>query len=335
MDWIRENKPLAVIFGIIIAGTLGLGYLLFGAWSQYSETKDNYLAMGSQVAALKGSPLSPTLKNVEEKKKLVDEYAANVNSLGGALLILQPPVEPIKDIEFQAKLKAKIAEARKMAGEVQMSLPPDFAYGFEEYTSGLPKSPEAAAELSRYLDAMDSIVKLFMSCRVESVDLLERSKLAVEQSPSVPAQQGAGQQGIGGAIYEKRQVSAIVTLDQGALQLLISKLANPSDMKFFTSLRLLRIENQRLDGPLRADVRLPEPAPPQAGGNVQGGDPAQATGEGGAKPVASDEIRPPDPAPVDSIPVIGEEKLKARLEIDLVKFLDAAKGIASRQPAGR
>lgn len=327
MDWIRENKPLAVIFGVIIAGSLALGYLLFDAWSSYTETKDAYLNMGSQVAGLKGSRLAPTEENVKAKQAMVDEYAANVNRLGGALLILQPPVQPIKDIEFQAKLKSKIAEARKAAALSKMALPSEFAFGFDDYTTGLPKSAAAAAELSNYLDAMDELVKLFMQCSVQSVDLLERSKLAVEQDQAPTSSQGnnrgrtQAQQQVVSSILEKRQISVILTLDQGPLQLLISRLANPSDMPFFTSLRLLRIENESQDGPLRADVRLPEVV------TTSGGD--------AAPPAASDEIKPPPPAPVDSVPVIGKERLKVRMEIDLVKFLDAAKGVAAQPPIGR
>lgn len=324
MDWIRENKPLAAILGIIIAGSLALGYLLFDAWSNYTETKDGYLNLGSQVAGLKGARLAPSEENVKAKQALVDEYAALVNRLGGALLILQPPVQPIKDIEFQAKLKTKIAEARKAASLSKMQLPSEFAFGFDDYTSGLPKSAAAAAELSNFLDAMDELVKLFMQCGVQSLDLLERSKLAVEQGASAPATQGNSGSGMQGqqqasAILEKRQISVILTLDQGPLQLLISRLANPSDMAFFTSLRLLRIENERQDGPLRSDVKLPDTPSPSP--------------EGGTPPAASDEIKPPPPAAVDSVPVIGKELLKIRMEIDLIKFLDAAKGVVAQSPA--
>ncbi|MFN0074866.1 MAG: Amuc_1100 family pilus-like protein [Prosthecobacter sp.] len=330
MDWIRENKPLAAILGVILAGSLALGYLLFDAWSSYTETKDGYLNLGSQVAGLKGSRLAPTEDNVKAKQALVDEYAALVNRLGGALLILQPPVQPIKDIEFQALLKTKIAEARKTAAASKMQLPPEFAFGFDEYTAGLPKSAAAAAELAVFLDAMDELVKLFMQCGVQSVDLLERSKLAVEQAQTTTSPPGSNatgmqvQQQSASAILEKRQISVILTLDQGPLQLLISRLANPSDMKFFTSLRQLRIENERQDGPLRSDVKLPAaPTPPDPSGGTT---PA---------PAATDEIKAPPPAPVDSVPVIGKEFLKVRMEIDLIKFLDAAKGVAAQSPAAR
>lgn len=316
MDWIRDNKPLAVILGIILAGSLALGYLLFDAWSVYTETRDGYLSMGSQVAGLKGARLAPTEDNVKAKQALVDEYAAKVNLLGGTLLILQPPVQPTKDIEFQAKLKTKIADARKAATN-HMVLPPEFAFGFDDYTAGLPKSAAAAAELSSYLDAMDELVKLFQACGVQSVDVLDRSKLAIEQDQ--PA--GAQAQKPAAGILEKRQISAILTLDQGALQLLVGRLANPSDMKFFTSLRLLRIENERQDGPLRSEVKLPPLDTPGGGGAT----PAPAATPG--------EIRPPPPAPVDAIAVIGNERLKVRMDIDLVKFSEAAKGVVVAAPA--
>jgi hypothetical protein len=100
MDWIRENKPLAAILGVIIAGCLVLGYFLYAAWSGYEETKEGYLGLGNQLAALKGARLAPTQANLEAKKKVVEEYATEVNKLGTALLILQPKVEPTKDIEL-------------------------------------------------------------------------------------------------------------------------------------------------------------------------------------------------------------------------------------------
>jgi len=333
MDWIRENKPLAAILGVIIAGSLALGYLLFDAWSSYTETKDGYLNLGSQLAGLKGSRLTPSEDNVKAKQALVDEYATLVNRLGGALVILQPPVQPIKDIEFQAKLKTKIAEARKAAALSKMQLPAEFAFGFDEYTSGLPKSAVAAAELSSFLDALDELMKLLMQCGVQSLDLLERSKLSVEQDQTATSAQGnmgSGrqvQQQTSIGILEKRQISMILTLDQGPLQLLISRLANPSDMTFFTSLRLLRIENERQDGPLRSDVRLPAAAPSDGSGASGTTSPATAA--------ATDEIKPPPPAPVDSVPVIGKEVLKVRMEIDLIKFLDSAKGAVAQSPATR
>jgi hypothetical protein len=125
------------------------------------------------------------------------------------------------------------------------------------------------------------------------------------------------------SIYESRRVSIILTLDQGPLQLLVSRLANPSDMPFFTSLKVLRIENEMQEGPIRSDISVPQAEVPTAEGAAV--TPAAST--------PSNEIKAPPPAPVDSIPVIGRERLKVRMEIDLLKFLDAARGVAAQQSA--
>lgn len=325
MDWIRENKPLAAILGVTVVGSLALGYLLFDAWSVYAETKDGYLAMGNQVAGLKGAPLAPTEANLKAKQAVVNEYAALVNTLGKTVLILQPPVVPVNDIEFQEKLKAKISEIRKSV-QAKMQLPAEFAFGFDDYTHTLPRSAAAATELFSYLEAMDKLMKLFLDCGVKSVDVLERSKLPVEAAApaAAPGNTNAGMQAqASGNILEKRQISVVLTLDQGPLQLLISRLTSPSDMPYFTSLRLLRIENQLQDGPLRSDVRLPTPEAANPNGAVK------------TEEAPTDEIKPPAPAFVDAIPVFGNELLKVRLEIDLVKFLDAAAGVAVQAPTGR
>lgn len=330
MDWIRENKSLAVILGIIIAATLALGYLLFDSWTRYAESKESFLALGNEVAGMKGATLAPTAENVQKKRQLVEDFAANVNKLGTTLLILQPRIEPIKNIEFQSKLKTKVADVRTAATSARMTLPADFAFGFEEYTSNLP-SDAASPELSAYLDAVDALVKLFMNSGVEGLETLERSKLPVEDGSgrSVTAQLQPGSN-----ILEKRKITAVLTLDQAALQLVVSRMANPSEMPHFTSLRLLRIENQRQEGPLRDAGSVASAASP-------GIPPAPAVepapGAPGAKSsAASDEIVPPPPAPRDAVPIIGEEKLKAYLEIDLVKFLDGARGVAAQAaPAPR
>lgn len=335
MDWIRENKSLAVILGVIIAVSAALGYLLFDAWSSYTATKENYLQVTGQVASLKSAALAPTQANLDAKKALVAEFATTVNKLGTTLLILQPEVKPIKDIDFQAKLKTKVADVRKAATTFRMGLPAEFAFGFDDYTNSLPKSEAAATELSGYLDAVDDLVKLFMNSGVQVLDSLERSKLPVETAGTPQPQQrnaragaAAQAQPAAGGVLEKNQVSVVLTLDQGALQLVTSRLTNPSEMPHFTSLRVVRIENQSQEGPPR--VASPPPqvleAPPSASPA-----PAAAPGAAGAAAApVSEDLPPPPPAPADSVPLIGQERLKVRMEIDLVKFLDSARGVAAQ-----
>lgn len=346
MDWIRENKTLAGILGVIIAGVLGLGYMLYNAWDAYVVKKDEYLALGARVASIKGMALAPTPENLQQKQAAVDEYGAKVNQLSTALLFLQPTPAPITDADFQKKLRERIKKINEMADALKVRLPPDFGFGFGEYLEVFPKSDAIATELSGYLDGVEAIVKLALASKVVSIDLLDRTKLPAENE-GAPAS-AAGKKGAAkaapkaavaasSAISEKNTVSILATLDQAALQTFMSRLANPADMKseadqaksYFTSIRLLRVENEARTGPPRSSEQIapvqPEapPAPP-----APPSDPDKKT-----EPTGPVLIQPPAPAQPDSRPVIGQEKLKVQLEIDLVKFLSpqtAATGAAAR-----
>jgi hypothetical protein len=345
MDWIRENKVLSAILGVIVVGVAGLGYLLFDSWSSYTAARDEYMALGGQISQIKSLSLAPTAENLKAKQALVDEYSANVTKLGGALLYLQPPAAPLKQAEFQAKLKERVLEIKKQAAEAKIAIPAEFSFGFGEYLNSLPNSDATATELSGYLDGVEAVVKLMLACKVKSIDLLERKPLAMEKdaAKSTSNQPNKGSISAGrpstpavAQIAEKRQVSAVVTLDQAALQSLMSKLANPADMKIspeadqshFASLRVLRVENQSKEGPIRrksviasgGDTDLkPVVAPKTSAGTDKNAQAGPAV------------LAPPPAAPADSVPVIGQELLKAQLELDLVKFLDAAKGGAPQQ----
>ena len=323
MDWIRENKMLAGILGVIVAGTLGLGYVLYNSWTSYSEKEQQYLGLGNQIAQLKSLPLSPSEENLAAKKKLVEEYSKNVNQLGVALRLLQDAVAPksITDTQFQAKLKERIIDIKKMATALKVQIPTEFAFGFDPYIGVLPPN-EAATELSGYLDSIEAIVKLAMVSKVASIDMLERSQIAEESGGSGDAAsrskskakgkgtaKGAATSASPASIAEKRQISLVVTLDQGALQTLMSRLANPGDMPHFASVRVFRDENQMQEGPIKTGVVIPS---------------AEAAPEG--KEEVGAEIKPPRPDPVDSVPVMGQEMLKAQLDIDLVKFLPIPTG---------
>jgi hypothetical protein len=265
------------------------------------------------------------------------------------LVYLQPVPPPLKQAEFQSKLKERVLEAKSMASSLKVGLPAEFSLGFNEYLGSLPNSDTTATELSGYLDGIEAITKLVMNCRVKSIDLLERTPLPIEKDVSKqPAVNTAKKKSGPGvrqsaapvplAISEKRQVSMVVTLDQGALQSLMSQLANPVDMKvkpdmdqsYFASLRLIRVENQSKEGPIRRSgtVVSANPIEPDATNK-----PTVTNKDGKDAPSGPVILAAPPPAPADSVPVIGQELLKVQMEIDLVKFLDAAKGAVVLQGA--
>ncbi|MES2594154.1 MAG: Amuc_1100 family pilus-like protein [Verrucomicrobiota bacterium] len=319
MSWIQENKVPAAILGLTGAGVVGLGVVLFNAWSAASTSQEEFDRVNTSLANLKSANLAPTPENLAQKQALVQDYEKAVGQLSLVLYKLQPDDKPTTNAEFQAKLKTKVADIKK---EGSGRLPAEFNLGFDQYTSELPKNDQVAAELSTYLDSVDTIVRLALKSGIRSLDVLDRSLLASEKGESTKPQPAAskskakGQPGRPAApapvsITERRQVRLTIRTDQSGLQALLSGLTSPSDMPFFTVARLVRIENEVQVGPMRTNLTA-----------------APAEGEGAA-PQPVDPNAPAKPATLgvqaaspDSKVVLGRETLRAYIEIDLVKFLN-------------
>jgi hypothetical protein len=345
MDWMRTNKSLAAILGVAIAGALGLGTYLVMTYLAYGESLEKLQSLSGKIANMEKAKLYPNEANVEAKEEKVSAYEEEVGRLGTVLLNLQKDVtsKPITDTDFQGKLKQRIAEIRDKAAESKVGLPKEFAFAFDTYTRSLP--PQAATQdLNDYLDGVDAIVSAALSSGVKSIDLLQRSDIAVEKGaasakrkprkpppppvvkkgPKKKPKKGAKPEVVAKApveitqVVEKRTVTLDITTDQAPLQTLLNTLASATLMKHFTVLRILRVENEKLEGPL-TNTRtkgLNEPVTPSvepAAGPVEGAAPAAPKAE---------VIEATKAAPPDAQKVLGGEMLKAHLEIDLMRFLE-------------
>ena len=120
-------------------------------------------------------------------------------------------------------------------------------------------------------------------------------------------------------MVERRQLNLTITTDQKPLQALMNALASPSKMPYFTVVRNIRVENEKQEGPSRnapidlgkeTDVTKPEP------------EHKTENAENAAPKV--EVITAPKAAKPDAVAVIGGEKLKVYLEIDLISFVTPA-----------
>lgn len=332
MSWIQDNKVPAAILGITGAGVVGLGYLLFDAWSTASASKEAFDTTNNSLVGMKSATLAPTPENVAKKTELVGQYIAEARRLDGVLRALEESVKPkpISPTDFQAKVKARVAEIRKAGGN---RLPAEFNLAFEKYIGELPKNDQEAMELSGYLDAVEAVTRLLLDSGVDSIVRLDRSPLASEggAKPSTSRSSAPAAK----KITERRTVTVVISADQGPLQLVLTKLASPSDMDHFSVVRQLRIENVVKEGPARVASIAPEnagdftgstppaPAAPEAAA-VTSVDGAPAAAPAAAKSGVQ-------PANKDSDVVFGKEKLMAYLEIDLVTFVNTNTAAAAPQ----
>lgn len=359
MDWMRENKTLAAIIGVMVVGSIGLAVVLFTSYSGYTTSLEEYQNVSNSIATAKGAKLFPSEENVQAKEAAVTEYEEAVGRLSTVLMALQQPVKPLTDTEFQARLKTRISEVRQ-AAQGRTSLPKDFAFGFDSYTSALPRSAEAAAELGDYLAAVDAMVSMIIESGAKSIDSIARTELQIEKGTPPPppeppketkpkkvsssrskkgkqtGKQAAPPKEIA-KVVERRQVTLTLTADQGPLQFIMNKLASPSQMVHFTIVRQLRVDNEQQEGPLRGSLKRltpssgaeepkapSEPAPADSAPAPEA-QPAVSTAPGAAAvpaPSAPKVIEPAKAGAPDAQAVFGEENLKVYMEIDLVRFLE-------------
>lgn len=156
MDWIRENKTLATIAGVFLAGAVGIGAWLVISHLNYRGISNEIRRGFTESSAQEKAALYPSQENVDVlaqkvwwiPKRLWENWAMYC-------LRLQPKTVDIKDTEFQAALKEKIAAVGAKADQAKCGLPKDFAFGFDVYGKQVPPAA-AAAELKDYFDSVDA-----------------------------------------------------------------------------------------------------------------------------------------------------------------------------------
>jgi hypothetical protein len=341
MESIKNNKVLATLLGIIIAGFVGLAALAYFAYSTYSESLLELEAMNSKLVKVEGAKIYPTAENVEKLDKQVTDYEDSVEKLTRVLLNLQQPAPAVIDTDFQAKLKQSIGDIKEQAAQAKVELPKEFNLGFDVYTRSLPKSPAAAEQLNDYFMGVDAVVRACIKSGVSSIDDLKRSELAIEKPdapappPPTKAQLRTRKRSKGNAapakaialtqVVERRQLTLNITSDQDGLISLLNMLADANTMPYFTVVRQLRIENEKQEGPSRGQVLSSQISSGAQfdPGNSSNDAPASGAPEEGAVAKPTEIIAPKASAP-DAVAVMGQEKIKAQLVIDVVRFQEVA-----------
>ena len=333
MNWIKQNKKLAVILGIMAAGTIGLGVWLFMAWSEYGKAREEWEQKSAGVASLQKSKDYPSKENVAAAQAKLDEFRTKFATLRTALLDdkLQRPVKPIKPTEFQERLKTLAKEAKTKADAVlakDKKLAVEFALGFDDYVKDVPQNDEVAAELNVHLDVMKRLSDILLDAGVSSIEVFERTRVAGEKkgqpAPAAPVAQPKPAPGKGKGpapvpvvaepVLDRFPIKLQFTCDQVPLQKVLNALGDPAQTPDFLAVRLFHVENVRQDAPSMDEVK-----------NAIN---SAANSAEAPKPTLSPNDKDKDkkktiatvaPAKEDAIDVLGGELLRVAMEVDYIR----------------
>lgn len=252
MNWIRENKFVAVFLGAVIAAAAGIGVLLYFAIAHYGEVNDTYTAQTVELQRLRSLVPFPDEENLKKFQEQGKVLADAISGLESSLTSYQFPLEPTTPQEFQDKLRTSINTLTAHAAENGVALPKDkaFALGFDRYQSELP-SKDAAAPLARQLAAIELVLDTLINAKVDSITSVDRPQLQEEKNAK-PAK----------ALVVKHPFSiSFVTLPKLRVRKVLNDIVTAKNQ--FYIIRAIHIKNEAQDAPSKTGA--PDATPPPDG----------------------------------------------------------------------
>lgn len=153
----RKYMPLLVGGLVTLVLILILGFWLLSGRGQYH---DEYAQLGQSQARLNKlttrNPF-PSQENVETLKRQVRIYDDYLDGLFQAMSEGQRPSEPINRDRFRQLLEQTLRRLVQVARAKTIVLPPDFAFGFQRYATGILPVQE---DLERLVDQLRSVTML-------------------------------------------------------------------------------------------------------------------------------------------------------------------------------
>ena len=310
-----QNKFLPVFFGVVSASALGLGYLAYSASRDASTEEAAYKEAKNDLDALERAPLSRTEDNAKKKEARVDKYLAQVDELHRILGEYQAaPAEALDPEAFQKKLQKFATDINKAAKDNNVALPDKFDFDMGKYLSNFAPNGDIARALGANLEALNFITTAALESGLRSVDSFSREDIAIEKG--APAGSGTAPKKATASkkpdakqaakakpslleesdVIERQSVQMIVTGKHNSVTALLEALANTSPEKapHLVTIRNLRIENEVKTGTLWT------------------------------LEVKAEEIKPEgqDPYIVDAVYVLGNQAVRAYLDMDIVRLND-------------
>jgi uncharacterized membrane protein YgcG len=313
MNWIRENKFLTGFIAVMVIGVGVLGYLLYSAWSTYSDVSDQYTEKAGALHQLQIRVPYPDDANLAKYSAERDDFKDATHALADDLSKMVLPVEELSQSAFQDRLRETQSNVVAKADKQGVKLPAGFAMDFNKYLTS-PPAAEAAGPLGRQLAALEIATDILLDEHVDSITSLTRTPLPQEGGAGGPGagggpggggpggggpgggRRGGGRRGGGGGgLVENYPFEIRFTSSQPVFQKVLNDFA-ASDKQFFIT-RTLIVENTN-SKPVAKDQAAATPPPAAA-----------TTGtDSGAPPAAYLTF------------IVGTEKLNVAMQVEVVAF---------------
>ena len=178
-----QNKFFIGLGAALLLGFIGLGWMVFQAYSDADAANTRYQEQVAELQRLQTLPLYPessNLKILEAQKKVAAESAVTLHQ---QLVPMAFPLVQITPEQFQDQLTATVKSLTDKAAANGVALSDKLYLGFSEYRTATPK-PEAAAALGRQLKCVELAVDTLIERKVTAINKITRTLLPEELDAS-------------------------------------------------------------------------------------------------------------------------------------------------------
>lgn len=318
-----QEQKFPILLGTITAVVAG-GLLWWGSkgGSQFEESKAAYDTAVSQISSLNRDKIPPTDENRRGKEKAVAEFRGEVEELQKAFDPYRvPKPESMDPAAFTDKMLEATKRVTAKFERAGTELPNGFYLGYNKYTEGLAKSDQTGL-LGYGLEASEEMfAKLAEAAPAELLNVYRQP---------LPEESGATEESEGKA-FRTHSFEVTFAGREEALREFLGSLDNSE--RFYYVVRSMRVSNEKDTAPSAKDARFEQPtaAGGAAAGAFSGGGgfvfPGEesAPAEEAAEEAPAEEAAAEEPADTGEIlkQVLGSEKTRVFLRIDVLQFLEA------------
>ena len=246
----KENGfAIGLLVGTLVIGG-GLVALGVMQGNGFAEAEGRYSEIKDDVESMARVRPYPSEENLEEREKEVKAFRGKVEALQNALQAYRPEsMEKISPSEFQNRVVSKASSLGELFDSKGIEYPEQFALGFERYKDELA-NPEATGKLNYQLEATEWLFR-----QLASVDTYAIRNARREALPSESGEDWLEDLRVE-PLYQSVPMEVVLLAEEKAVDEIINKIT--SSKEYFFTVDMIRIGNENLDAPNRAQAGLEE-----------------------------------------------------------------------------
>ncbi len=184
----RKNKTLIIGLGTsVVLLCLSLFFLVSNR-SSFNESRDSLMSSKNRLVTLNNRNPFPSDVNVGKTEDQLSLIKTNYEAVTTMLQDGQLVAEKIEPAQFALILEEAVRRIRGRAVSDNIVLPAEPGLGFKDYAAGkLPSNdPSVIERLVIQIKALEDIVNLLISAKVNSIDTLQREQFEVAAAQTNP-----------------------------------------------------------------------------------------------------------------------------------------------------